>query len=106
MRRDFKKIEAAKVLQGRCRVCGHVPEDSRGLDAHHPIPRSLTQTEDLLIVLCRPCHNDVEAKRVELLSYLTTAEQAQAVILAGSIEKARSYLAPTTYRKQWEAMAA
>lgn len=104
--RDFKKIEAAKALQGRCRVCGWVPEDHRGLDAHHAVPRSLTQSEDLLIVLCRQCHEGVERRQIELLAYLTTREQAQAVLLAGSIAKALAYLAPKTYNETWGRAAA
>ena len=74
----------------RCRVC----RTSNGpIDAAHIIPRSLApnagEHADAICELCRKCHVDYDSHRLDLLPYLSLAEQLSAVTAAGGIEGAR-----------------
>lgn len=95
--RDHKAMRAVLAANPFCRVCG----TTTGLDCHHVVNRSLSQrgaeNEDNLIVLCRSCHDSVHGKEIDLQSYLSTAEQAHAVLMTGSLELARKLLCPSAY---------
>jgi len=75
---------------GRCRVCrtGHPP-----IDAAHIVPRSLAPNNgehaDAIVELCRECHTRYDSHQLDLLPYLSLAEQLSAVTAAGGIEGAR-----------------
>jgi len=75
---------------GRCRVCrtGQPP-----IDAAHVIPRSLApnggEHADAVVEMCRKCHVDYDCHQLDLLPYLSLAEQLSAVTVAGGIEAAR-----------------
>ena len=84
--------------QGRCRVCGLGPTDV--LDAAHLWNRSQGgpgyDDAEAIVPLCSRikgglgCHDAYDAYRLDLLPYLTTAEQVALVRYAGSIERART----------------
>lgn len=80
----------------RCRVC----KSSDGIHRHHIVHRRTTRCddEDNLIDLCWRCHQDVHDHKLDLLGYLSTAEQAKAVELTKSIELARMLLCPSAYK--------
>jgi hypothetical protein len=92
MRRHRNWAEArSKVINaGRCRVCrtGQPP-----IDAAHIIPRSLSpnggEHADAICELCRSCHSRYDRHELDLLPYLSLAEQLSAVTVAGGIEAAR-----------------
>lgn len=94
MRRDWSKARAKVDQEGVCRVCG----SPHNLEAAHVVPRSLGggQGEDATIPLCRTCHRNYDAFRLDLIPYLTHEEQAEAVRVLG-IERARRRLAPSSY---------
>jgi hypothetical protein len=77
-------------MEGVCRVCrrgdGHI-------DAAHVIPRSLApnhgEQADAIVGLCRVCHTEYDEHRLDLLPFLSLAEQVSAVLAAGGIERAR-----------------
>ena len=82
MKRDWTEPLAKKAREGECRAC-HAGD--RALDAAHVIPRSLggTEDQDATVPLCRQCHRAYDARELDLLPYLTHAEQAHAVSLVG-----------------------
>lgn len=74
----------------RCRGCG---ERGRRLEAAHIIPRSrikadpaLAEHENNCVPLCRDCHNAYDSRTLDLLPYLTLAEQGHAALLVGLVE--------------------
>ena len=88
----------AKVeREGRCRVCGDRKVEH--LDAAHTWDRSLGATgyadPDLIVPLCSKikggtgCHDAYDSASLDLLPYLTLAEQLALVRAAGGIERAR-----------------
>lgn len=85
-----------KVEREGCRVCGAPPAQC---DAAHTWNRSQGgagfDDPDAIVPLCSRirggagCHDDYDAYRLDLLPYMTTAEQVALVRYAGSIERAR-----------------
>jgi hypothetical protein len=84
------KVEA----EGVCRVCG---AGLSTLEAAHTFDRSLGKSSfddpDLIVPLCgrfgNHCHQQYDANRLNLLPYLSLAEQVALVRVAGGIERAR-----------------
>lgn len=89
-RRDWREARAKVDLEGVCRVCRCGYDH---IDAAHVIPRSLAPNHgeqgDAIVGLCRACHTDYDEHRLDLLPYLSLAEQVSAVKAAGGIERAR-----------------
>ena len=93
-----------------CRYCGHVGQTERAhisgrrFDRPKPGKRTLWVNPDDIVPLCGPatdsasCHFKFDAGLLDLMPYLTPAEQVRAVENFGSIEQARMRLAPTAYR--------
>ena len=86
-RRNWKEARAkVDAENGRCRVCG-----APNAEAAHVIPRSLApgvgnnMGADNIVPLCRDCHTEYDQHRLDLLPYLTLAEQVAAVRQAGGI---------------------
>src|SRR4051812_4037843 len=84
--RDWTDPRAKVEQEGCCRVCG----SPTAVEAAHLIARSQTQPgageHPLNIVpLCRRCHRAYDMRRLDLLPYLSVAEQAKAVELASGI---------------------
>jgi hypothetical protein len=76
---------------GRCRVCNQGP-----VDPAHIVPRARVrpgpaEDERNCVPLCRLHHGLYDSSRLDLLPYLTRAEQAYAVELVG-LEEARRRL--------------
>lgn len=75
---------------GRCRVCRTATPP---IDAAHVIPRSLApnggEHSNAIVELCRHCHTRYDMHDLDLLPYLSMAEQLSAVTVAGGIEAAR-----------------
>ncbi len=96
MKRDTPALKARLVAEPRCRVC----RSSESVQVHHVVARRTTQDDSPLntIPLCFRCHTDFHDHRLDLLSHLSKEEQANAVILTGSIEMARMLLCPSAYR--------
>lgn len=96
--RNHRAMQTALASSPQCRTCG----TTTGLQVHHVVPRRRTQkgaeAQDNLVVLCVTCHRAVHDKDIDLQSYLTTEEQAHAVLLTGSLELARQLLCPSAYR--------
>lgn len=88
--RNWAEARSKVVNAGRCRVCrtGTPP-----IDAAHVIPRSLApnggEHADAIVELCRECHNKFDSHQLDLLPYLSLAEQLSAVAVSGGIEAAR-----------------
>ena len=88
--RNWAEARRKVTDAGRCRVCrtGQPP-----IDAAHVIPRSLApnggEHADAIVELCRKCHVDFDSHRLDLLPYLSLAEQLSAVAVSGGIEAAR-----------------
>ena len=93
---------------GECVVCGSTRylEMAHIIGREHDEPRTpgaktLYVIRDRIAILCGPfpsgCHGDYDNKRLDLLPYLTLAEQVQAVRDAGGIDAARRRLCPTEY---------
>ena len=87
----YKPEGIAKVIQEpECRVCGQT-----GVQAAHLWPKSLGakgyDVADLIVSLCRDCHERFDAGKLELLPHLSFEEQAAVVRYAG-IERARKRL--------------
>lgn len=84
--------------EGVCRVCGAGGPDV--LDAAHVWNRGQGgpgfDEPDAVVPLCSRrkgglgCHEDYDAHQLDLLPFLTTAEQVALVRYAGTIERARS----------------
>lgn len=81
MKRDWTAPLEKKAAEGRCRRCKSRME----LEAAHVIPRSLggDEHEDATVPLCRTCHTLYDSRKVDLLPFLSHAEQAHAVSLVG-----------------------
>ena len=96
MKRDTEAMKRRLITEPRCRVC----RSSDGVQVHHVVPRRVTQCDEStnLVPLCRLCHQRVHDHKLDLLGALSTAEQAKAVLLTGSIESARMLLCPSAYR--------
>jgi 5-methylcytosine-specific restriction endonuclease McrA len=88
--RNWAEARRKVTDAGRCRVCrtGQPP-----IDAAHVIARSLApnggEHADAIVELCRECHNKFDSHQLDLLPYLSLAEQLSAVTVAGGIEAAR-----------------
>jgi hypothetical protein len=94
-----------------CRFCGvrgrttraHV--SGRKYDEPKPGRKTLWVNPLDVVPLCGPvgdssaCHTRFDAGEIDLLPYLTYAEQARAVYVLGGIESARMRLAPLAYPK-------
>lgn len=95
--RDWTIAHAKIEAEGDCRIshCGRPAGD-----AAHVIPRSQggQMKADSTIPLCRHHHTEYDAHRLDLLPYLTHAEQAEAVSIVG-LERARMILAPSAYKE-------
>lgn len=110
-RRDWsdarRKVEEEQV----CRACG----SNTDVQAAHIIGRSSDQPKpgyaspalwvnpDSIIPLCGDfsplkCHSAFDAHALDVLEFLTPAEQVQAVRDAGGIESARRKTAPSLYK--------
>lgn len=85
--RDWMAAHAKRDSEARCRVCGR-----EGVDAAHIVPRSLApnggEHQDNIVPLCRSCHRLYDEGFLSLEEYLTAAEAACAVLLAGSLRAA------------------
>lgn len=104
--RDWTLAIAKKEEEGDvCRVCG-----APGTECAHilgrkfdqpvsPGARTLLVLPDRIVPLCgefaNRCHQRYDAKELDLLPYLTAAEQAQAVLDAGSMGLALTRISPT-----------
>ncbi len=92
MKRDWTASRAKVDAEGRCRYC----RVAGRLEAAHIISRSIkghdNQMADNIVPLCPACHRQQHHDRgsMKLLSrgFLTTEEQAAAVLAAGSIFQA------------------
>lgn len=84
------------MAEGRCRVCGA----TSGLQAAHTIGRKYDDRRTGVVApadvvpLCLEHHQQYDARRLDLLPYLTLEEQARAVLHVG-LERARKRLSPT-----------
>ena len=85
--RDWTDMHDKRDSEGVCRVCGAEP-----VDAAHIVPRSLCghggEVADNCVALCRRCHRLYDEGFLSLEEYLTAAEAACAVLLAGSLRAA------------------
>jgi 5-methylcytosine-specific restriction endonuclease McrA len=95
MTRDWTAARRKVDTEARCRVCGR---SNVKLDAAHVVPRSRVSASaggpgehpDNIVPLCHePCHAAYDAHRLDLLPYLTLAEQAYATGLVGLAEAYR-----------------
>lgn len=89
-RRSWQAAILKREREGRCRVCGS-PYD---LESAHIIGRKydepdengvLVVHEDSTVPLCSPHHKAFDARELDLLPYLTIAEQCRAVYEAGGL---------------------
>lgn len=110
-KRDWSDARAKVEAEEVCRVCG----SNEQVQAAHIIERACDQPKpgfaspplwvnpDSVIPLCGEfsqlkCHPSYDAHSLDILEFLTTAEQIQAVRDAGGIESARRRTAPSLYR--------
>lgn len=100
-RRDWSlAIAKRQEEEDRCRVCGaHGTEAAHIMGRVHDQPisegsRTLLVLPDRIVPLCPPCHRLHDSHQLELVGHLTTAEQAQAVLDAGSIGLALKRISP------------
>ncbi len=90
LRRDWSLANAKR--EGGCRVCGKHPAELA-----HVINRArderrgdvATVHPDSVAPLCKDHHRRYDARRLDLLPYLTVEEQVRAVADAGGLELAR-----------------
>lgn len=105
-KRLWKEAREKCEEEDGCRVCGAYPTETAhtmGRRYDQPIyPGSQTLRVDpnSVVPLCKEHHLAYDAHAFDLLSYLTDAEQATAVTLAGSLETARRRLYPSAYRDE------
>lgn len=90
IRRDWS--QANHKREYGCRICGRHPAElahviGRINDERHG--NVLTVHPDSVTPLCREHHTAYDARRLDLLPYLTVQEQARAVVDARGIESAR-----------------
>lgn len=104
-KRDWSDSLAKLEAEGVCRVCGSGREleqahvAGRRYDKPRPGRSTLWVNPDSVVPLCRRDHQAFDHGTLDLLPYLTTAEQARAVLDLGSIETARIKLSPSDYRQ-------
>jgi 5-methylcytosine-specific restriction endonuclease McrA len=87
--RDWTLARQKVEEEGCCRVC----HATGRLEAAHIVGRAYDKDEeDVVIVdpddvvpLCKACHAAFDARRLDLLPYLTRAEQSRAVLHAGIV---------------------
>lgn len=84
-RRNWSAAREKVVAEGKCRVC---KQTANGLEAAHVMGRKYDDPSgqvdpDDVVPLCRPCHTAYDARRLNLLPYLSLAEQAKAVSHVG-----------------------
>ncbi|MGH2955296.1 MAG: HNH endonuclease [Thermoanaerobaculia bacterium] len=93
--RDTTAMRKAMRAVPYCRIC-HTPT---GLQVHHVVPRSRTQSDEPanLIVLCHRHHREVHDRREDLGPHLTAAEGAHAVLLCGTVHSAHRLLYPSEH---------
>lgn len=89
MKRDWEAAHEKCQRECCCRVCGY-----GSTDPAHVIPRSRikpgpAEDERNIVPLCRSCHVLYDQSKLDLLPYLTQAEQAYAVELVGLFEAYR-----------------
>lgn len=80
-RRNWDAAKTKVRDEGMCRMCASTDI----LDPAHIIPRSLgggMESNDV-VPLCRSCHSEYDAQRLDLLPILTREEQVRAVELVG-----------------------
>lgn len=112
-KRDWSDARAKVDAEGVCRVCGF----PRKLESAHIAGRKFDEPKnsnsktlyvkpERIVPLCGipvdgkfSCHLRYDAHRLDLLGYLTSEEEAQAVLDLGSIESARRRLCPSAYRE-------
>lgn len=88
--RDWRSALAKVRGEGRCRVC----KKTGRLEAAHVVARrfdaelengALYVHPDDIVPLCGPCHAAYDARRLDLLPYLSLAEQARAALHVGLV---------------------
>lgn len=91
MKRDWAAAREKCDREGRCRACGRPNPE-----AAHLWPRSMGggQDPDLILPLCRGCHELFDAHRLEVLGLLSLDEQLALVRAAKGIELARQRAVP------------
>lgn len=108
-KRDWSDARAKVDEEQVCRVCGSNEnvEAAHIIGREHDEPLLGSQTlyvhPNRIVPLCGPfsrmkCHVAFDANALDVLGFLTTVEQAQAVQDAGSIESARRRTAPSLYK--------
>lgn len=116
MRRDWSEVSVDRLTP--CRVCGIQGRTERahvaGRKYDRPkrrggLPLKLLEVHpDSIVPLCGPagdrhsCHHQYDAGELDLLPYLSLAEQLRAVEDLGGIELARKRLAPSDYHRAIE----
>ena len=104
--RDWKDARAKVEAEGLCRRCGA----NRGIQAAHisarrhdqpakPGQKTLWVNPDSVVPLCPADHELYDSHRIDILPYLTRAEQVQVVKDLG-LENARIRTAPLAYPKK------
>jgi hypothetical protein len=104
-KRDWSLAQAKVEEEGEfCRVCGAIEVEKAhilGRKYDQPISpdsRTLLVLPDRIVPLCgewaNRCHQRYDAHELDLLPYLTAAEQAQAILDAGSIGLALKRISP------------
>lgn len=109
-KRDWTLAQAKVEDEGEfCRVCGAIEVEKAhilGRKYDQPISpgsKTLLVLPDRIVPLCgewaNRCHQRYDAHELDLLPYLTTAEQAQAILDAGSIGLALQRINPASERE-------
>jgi len=95
-KRDWTQAREKVDAEGACRACGATGV----LESAHLWPRSLGggQEPDGIVPLCRLCHEQFDAHRLNIGHVLSTREQAELVRQSGSIGSAFRRAFPTHYR--------
>lgn len=81
--RDWTKAREKCAAEGRCRVCHRL-----GWEAAHVIGRThdgVVVHPDDVVPLCTRCHAAYDLRRLDLLPYLSLAEQARAALHVGLV---------------------
>jgi hypothetical protein len=107
-KRDWRSVRTE--ASDPCRVCGREGQTERAhisgrrYDRPRPGTKTLWVNPLDIVPLCGPaadsgsCHGRFDSGDLDLMPYLTTAEQMRAVECFGNIEQARMRLAPLAYR--------
>jgi len=90
VRRDWKAARAKVAQERNCRVCGS--QDT--VQAAHTIGRTHDPVDGVVraidvVPLCVVCHQLFDARRLDLLPYLSYGEQAAAVEHVGIVSALR-----------------